>query len=71
MARFSLLQKPGSLGSVRYTLNPHLRPLLPFFLSVEYKETLRHLASVYANNHPTMQLGQPGCPNKSGTCLQR
>ncbi|XP_072834747.2 carboxypeptidase D [Pogona vitticeps] len=33
--------------------------------TVEYKETLRHLASVYANNHPTMQLGQPGCPNKS------
>nr|XP_060612855.1 carboxypeptidase D [Anolis sagrei ordinatus] len=33
--------------------------------TVEYKETLRHLASVYANNHPTMHLGQPGCPNKS------
>ncbi|KAF2980188.1 hypothetical protein EK904_000002 [Melospiza melodia maxima] len=33
--------------------------------SVENKETLKHLASVYANNHPVMHLGQPGCPNKS------
>ncbi|XP_030899413.2 carboxypeptidase D [Melopsittacus undulatus] len=31
----------------------------------ENKETLKHLASVYANNHPLMHLGQPGCPNKS------
>ncbi|KAL7986870.1 hypothetical protein Chor_005789 [Crotalus horridus] len=34
--------------------------------TVENKETLKHLASVYANNHPTMHLGQPNCPNKSG-----
>uniref|UniRef100_A0A8C6VF47 Carboxypeptidase D n=1 Tax=Naja naja TaxID=35670 RepID=A0A8C6VF47_NAJNA len=33
--------------------------------TVENKETLKHLASVYANNHPTMHLGQPNCPNKS------
>ncbi|KAM6463145.1 carboxypeptidase D [Liasis olivaceus] len=33
--------------------------------TVENKETLKHLASVYANNHPTMHLGQPSCPNKS------
>ncbi|XP_066189523.1 carboxypeptidase D [Sylvia atricapilla] len=33
--------------------------------SVENKETLKHLASLYANNHPVMHLGQPGCPNKS------
>nr|XP_028564224.1 carboxypeptidase D [Podarcis muralis] len=33
--------------------------------TVENKETLRYLASVYANNHPTMHLGQPSCPNKS------
>ncbi|XP_063002757.1 carboxypeptidase D [Elgaria multicarinata webbii] len=33
--------------------------------TVENKETLRHLASLYANNHPTMHLGQPNCPNKS------
>uniref|UniRef100_A0A803VV63 Carboxypeptidase D n=1 Tax=Ficedula albicollis TaxID=59894 RepID=A0A803VV63_FICAL len=33
--------------------------------SVENKETLKYLASLYANNHPVMHLGQPGCPNKS------
>ncbi|XP_075052989.1 carboxypeptidase D [Mixophyes fleayi] len=33
--------------------------------TVENKETLKHLASVYANNHPTIHLGHPGCPNKS------
>uniref|UniRef100_A0A8B9N3U9 Carboxypeptidase D n=2 Tax=Accipitrinae TaxID=8955 RepID=A0A8B9N3U9_9AVES len=33
--------------------------------TVENKETLKHLASLYANNHPLMHLGQPGCPNKS------
>ncbi|XP_069082370.1 carboxypeptidase D [Pleurodeles waltl] len=31
----------------------------------ENKETLKHLASVYANNHPTMHMGHPGCANKS------
>ncbi|XP_069471346.1 carboxypeptidase D [Ambystoma mexicanum] len=31
----------------------------------ENKETLKHLASVYANNHPTMHMGHPGCSNKS------
>uniref|UniRef100_A0A7M4F8C3 Carboxypeptidase D n=1 Tax=Crocodylus porosus TaxID=8502 RepID=A0A7M4F8C3_CROPO len=33
--------------------------------TVENKETLQHLASLYASNHPSMHLGQPGCPNKS------
>ncbi|CAK6437901.1 unnamed protein product [Pipistrellus nathusii] len=33
--------------------------------TVENKETLKHLASLYANNHPSMHLGQPSCPNKS------
>lgn len=33
---------------------------------VENKETLKHLASLYANNHPSMHMGQPSCPNKSG-----
>uniref|UniRef100_A0A8C5Q2U8 Carboxypeptidase D n=1 Tax=Leptobrachium leishanense TaxID=445787 RepID=A0A8C5Q2U8_9ANUR len=33
--------------------------------TVEHKETLRHLATVYATNHPTIHLGHPGCPNKS------
>ncbi|XP_053130971.1 carboxypeptidase D [Hemicordylus capensis] len=33
--------------------------------TVENKETLKRLASLYADNHPTMHLGQPGCPNKS------
>lgn len=37
-----------------------------FFLVVENKETLKHLASLYANNHPSMHMGQPSCPNKSG-----
>ncbi|CAH2220110.1 carboxypeptidase D [Pelobates cultripes] len=33
--------------------------------TVEHKETLRHLATVYATNHPSIHLGHPGCPNKS------
>ncbi|KAM4795649.1 carboxypeptidase D [Rhinophrynus dorsalis] len=33
--------------------------------TVENKDTLKHLASVYANNHPTIHMGHPGCPNKS------
>jgi hypothetical protein len=33
---------------------------------VENKETLKHLASLYANNHPSMHMGQPSCPNNSG-----
>ncbi|XP_063812032.1 carboxypeptidase D [Pseudophryne corroboree] len=33
--------------------------------TVENKDTLKHLASVYADNHPTIHLGHPGCPNKS------
>ncbi|XP_007935752.1 carboxypeptidase D [Orycteropus afer afer] len=33
--------------------------------TVENKETLKHLASLYANNHPSMHMGQPSCPNKS------
>ncbi|KAM9320518.1 carboxypeptidase D [Gastrophryne carolinensis] len=33
--------------------------------TVENKDTLKHLASVYANNHPIIHLGHPGCPNKS------
>lgn len=37
-----------------------------FLFVVENKETLKHLASLYANNHPSMHMGQPSCPNKSG-----
>ncbi|XP_053562111.1 carboxypeptidase D [Bombina bombina] len=33
--------------------------------TIENKDTLKHLASVYANNHPTIHMGHPGCPNKS------
>ncbi|KAM8976149.1 carboxypeptidase D [Pelodytes ibericus] len=33
--------------------------------TVEHQETLKHLAAVYATNHPTIHLGHPGCPNKS------
>ncbi|XP_021093800.1 carboxypeptidase D isoform X2 [Heterocephalus glaber] len=33
--------------------------------TMENKETLKHLASLYANNHPSMHMGQPSCPNKS------
>lgn len=33
--------------------------------TVENKDTFKHLAFLYANNHPTMHLGQPNCPNKS------
>lgn len=43
-----------------------LHQLLNFSFVVENKETLKHLASLYANNHPSMHMGQPSCPNKSG-----
>ncbi|KAE8622096.1 hypothetical protein XENTR_v10005094 [Xenopus tropicalis] len=33
--------------------------------TVENKDTLKYLASVYANNHPLIHIGHPGCPNKS------
>lgn len=38
---------------------PYSRPVQP----VENEDTLKYLASVYSNNHPTMHLGRPGCPN--------
>ncbi|XP_036392182.1 carboxypeptidase D [Megalops cyprinoides] len=38
---------------------PYNKPVQP----VENEDTLKYLASVYANNHPTMHLGRPGCPN--------
>ncbi|XP_029467086.1 carboxypeptidase D [Rhinatrema bivittatum] len=47
-------------GSVLVTY-PYDKPVQ----TVENRETLHHLASVYANNHPTMYMGHPGCPNKS------
>ncbi|XP_004706949.2 carboxypeptidase D, partial [Echinops telfairi] len=47
-------------GSVLVTY-PYDKPVQ----TVENKETLKHLASLYANNHPSMHMGQPGCPNKS------
>ncbi|XP_044285870.1 carboxypeptidase D isoform X1 [Varanus komodoensis] len=47
-------------GSLLVTY-PYDRPVQ----TVENKETLRHLASLYANSHPTMHLGQPNCPNRS------
>ncbi|XP_051521025.1 carboxypeptidase D-like [Myxocyprinus asiaticus] len=33
--------------------------------SVENEDTLRYLATVYASHHPTMHLGNTGCPNSS------
>ena len=33
------------------------------FLTVENEVTLKYLASVYANNHPKMHLGDTGCSN--------
>ncbi|XP_043910412.1 carboxypeptidase D [Protopterus annectens] len=47
-------------GSVHVTY-PYDKPVQ----TVENEETLKYLASVYANNHPTMHLGRPGCPNGS------
>ncbi|OWK15320.1 hypothetical protein Celaphus_00000804, partial [Cervus elaphus hippelaphus] len=47
-------------GSVLVTY-PYDKPVQ----TVENKETLKHLASLYANNHPSMHMGQPSCPNKS------
>ncbi|XP_061072630.1 carboxypeptidase D isoform X2 [Conger conger] len=38
---------------------PYNKPVQP----VENEDTLKYLASVYANNHPSMHLGRPGCPN--------
>ncbi|KAJ1071639.1 hypothetical protein K5549_001931 [Capra hircus] len=48
-------------GSVLVTY-PYDKPVQT---AVENKETLKHLASLYANNHPSMHMGQPSCPNKS------
>ncbi|KAK3560968.1 hypothetical protein QTP86_023158 [Hemibagrus guttatus] len=45
-------------GSVLVTY-PYDKPVQP----VENESTLRYLATVYANNHPTMHLGDTGCPN--------
>uniref|UniRef100_F1LPC6 Carboxypeptidase D n=2 Tax=Rattus norvegicus TaxID=10116 RepID=F1LPC6_RAT len=47
-------------GSVLVTY-PYDKPVQ----TVENKETLKHLASLYANNHPSMHMGQPSCPNNS------
>uniref|UniRef100_W5KNE2 Carboxypeptidase D n=1 Tax=Astyanax mexicanus TaxID=7994 RepID=W5KNE2_ASTMX len=47
-------------GSVLVTY-PYDKPVQP----VENESTLRYLATVYANNHPTMHLGNTGCPNSS------
>ncbi|XP_033279200.1 carboxypeptidase D isoform X2 [Orcinus orca] len=47
-------------GSVLVTY-PYDKPVQ----TVENKDTLKHLASLYANNHPSMHMGQPSCPNKS------
>ncbi|MCJ8740075.1 hypothetical protein PDJAM_G00054690 [Pangasius djambal] len=44
-------------GSVLVTY-PYDKPVQP----VENESTLRYLATVYANNHPTMHLGDAGCP---------
>ncbi|XP_067306751.1 carboxypeptidase D-like isoform X2 [Pseudorasbora parva] len=45
-------------GSVLVTY-PYDKPVQ----SVENDDTLRYLATVYANHHPTMHLGNTGCPN--------
>ncbi|KAL6471136.1 hypothetical protein MHYP_G00197860 [Metynnis hypsauchen] len=47
-------------GSVLVTY-PYDKPVQP----VENESTLRYLATVYANNHPTMHLGDTGCPDSS------
>ncbi|XP_026853521.2 carboxypeptidase D [Electrophorus electricus] len=47
-------------GSVLVTY-PYDKPVQP----VENESTLRYLATVYANNHPTMYLGDAGCRNNS------
>ncbi|KAG1951702.1 carboxypeptidase M [Pimephales promelas] len=47
-------------GSVLVTY-PYDKPVQ----SVENDDTLRYLATVYAKNHPTMHLGNTGCPNSS------
>ncbi|XP_036762146.2 carboxypeptidase D [Manis pentadactyla] len=47
-------------GSVLVTY-PYDKPVQ----TVENRETLKHLASLYANNHPSMHMGQPSCSNKS------
>ncbi|XP_062872508.1 carboxypeptidase D [Trichomycterus rosablanca] len=45
-------------GSVLATY-PYDKPVQP----VENESTLKYLATVYATNHPTMHLGNNGCPN--------
>ncbi|XP_026780023.3 carboxypeptidase D [Pangasianodon hypophthalmus] len=45
-------------GSVLVTY-PYDKPVQP----VENESTLRYLATAYANNHPTMHLGDAGCPS--------
>ncbi|XP_064159323.1 carboxypeptidase D-like [Anguilla rostrata] len=46
-------------GGTLLATYPYNKPVQP----VENEDTLKYLASVYANNHPTMHLGRPGCPN--------
>uniref|UniRef100_A0AAY4D733 Peptidase M14 domain-containing protein n=1 Tax=Denticeps clupeoides TaxID=299321 RepID=A0AAY4D733_9TELE len=45
-------------GSILATY-PYDRPVQP----VEYEDTLRYLASVYADNHPRMHFGDTRCPS--------
>lgn len=61
-------RKMTCIHEVELRENPFefLHWLLNLSFVVENKETLKHLASLYANNHPSMHLGQPSCPNKSG-----
>ncbi|MCI4385837.1 hypothetical protein PGIGA_G00055340 [Pangasianodon gigas] len=64
-AVMELIQEKGSTlsvaldgGSVLVTY-PYDKPVQP----VENESTLRYLATAYANNHPTMHLGDTGCLN--------
>ncbi|KAG2459522.1 CBPD Carboxypeptidase, partial [Polypterus senegalus] len=53
-------------GSVLATY-PYDKPVQP----VGNEDTLKHLATVYANNHPTMHLGHPGCTNNADETIPR
>ncbi|XP_076831943.1 carboxypeptidase D [Brachyhypopomus gauderio] len=66
-AVMALIQEKGFIlsvaldgGSLLVTY-PYDKPVQP----VENESTLRYLATVYANNHPTMHLGDAGCRNNS------
>ena len=70
--RHKIYSKERNMNSVSMKLNLVKNPFYIsakfwiFLFVVENKETLKHLASLYANNHPSMHMGQPSCPNKSG-----